>query len=93
MNKTTNPDDFKLELGQKVKDTVTGFSGIIVHRVQFLTGCNRYGVQPDTLDGYKVIKEESFDESRLESIKGKKEKIKSDRKKGGHEITNLKPEI
>jgi len=36
---------FKFELGQEVKDKITGFVGIIVSRAEHLTGCNRYGVQ------------------------------------------------
>lgn len=37
---------FKFNLGQKVRDTVTGFSGIIVRSAICLNGCIQYVVQP-----------------------------------------------
>lgn len=37
--------NFKFELGQIVKDKVTGFIGVVVCRSQYLTGCNRYAIQ------------------------------------------------
>jgi len=48
---------FKFELGQGVKDLVTGFSGIISQRTEYLTGCARYGVQPKELDKDGKIKD------------------------------------
>jgi len=33
---------FKIKLGAKVKDNVTGFKGIIVGRCEYLTGCRQY---------------------------------------------------
>lgn len=38
--------NFKHELGNKAKDKITGFSGILTARIEFLTGCNRYCIQP-----------------------------------------------
>lgn len=42
-------DIFKFELGDHVKDRMTGLSGIVVSRTQYLYGCIRYGVQPTKL--------------------------------------------
>lgn len=39
----------KFQNGDKVKDSVTGFEGIIVCTTNWLNGCTRYGVQPDKL--------------------------------------------
>ena len=38
-----------LNLGDKAKDKVTGFTGIVTARTVFLNGCVRCGVQSDKL--------------------------------------------
>lgn len=35
-----------IKLGQKVRDKVTGFTGIAVSRVEFLNGCVQFCVKP-----------------------------------------------
>ena len=35
----------KIELGSKVKDIVSGFTGIAITRLEYLNGCVRYTVQ------------------------------------------------
>jgi len=64
--------EFKYKLGSKVKDSITGFTGIVRVRSQYLTGCNNYGVQPISLksDG-SMSKWEYFDEDLLTQV-GKK---------------------
>ena len=37
------------QLGDKVKDKITGFEGIIVAIVHYLTGCSQYGIKPTKL--------------------------------------------
>lgn len=62
-----------LDLGDEVKDRVTGFTGIIVGHARYLTGCDQYNVQPQCdpekpgvhPDGYW------FDEGKLELLKTK----------------------
>lgn len=58
--------EFKFALGEKVKDIVTGYSGVIMGASVFLTGCNQYGVLPQKLskDG-DVTDWRWFDENRL----------------------------
>lgn len=52
--------DWKFELGDKVKDLVSGFSGIITTRTEHLNGCKQYGIAPPTdkdgkmLEGYNI---------------------------------------
>lgn len=36
----------KVLLGQAVKDIITGFSGVVTGRVEYLTGCNQVLVAP-----------------------------------------------
>jgi hypothetical protein len=50
-------------IGRTVRDKVTGFSGIVVGRVEYLTGCNQLLVQPKVLDG-KMVESAWLDEQR-----------------------------
>ncbi|HAH36561.1 MAG TPA: hypothetical protein DCL81_08555 [Algoriphagus sp.] len=48
-----------IELGWRVKDVVTGFTGIAYGRAIYLRGCNRIMIQPvmekgKEIDGYPV---------------------------------------
>lgn len=45
------------DLGDEVKDDITGFSGIIIARTDWINGCQRYTVQPKTLTKEGGIKE------------------------------------
>lgn len=60
----------KLNLGDKVKDTVTGFTGIAVARTTWLHGCDRVTIQPEglTKEG-KVHDNFTFDEMQLVVVK------------------------
>lgn len=55
-----------MELGSRVRDRITGFEGIITARIEFLTGCDRYIVQPRVDKDGKVPRSETFDEATLE---------------------------
>lgn len=59
-----------IELGDKVKDNVTGFTGVAVCRCEWLHGCIRWIVQPEglTKDG-KIFENGAFDEPQLKRIK------------------------
>jgi hypothetical protein len=59
---------FKYGLGWKVRDIVTGYSGIITSRSQWLTGCNTYGILQQELKDFKPVEAQWFDETRLEII-------------------------
>ena len=56
-----------IELGQKAKDKITGFEGIITARVTYLYGCDQYGIAPAVRDG-KIGDTSYFDEGRIEII-------------------------
>jgi hypothetical protein len=60
---------FKIELGSKVKDKVTGFTGIVVARSEWLYGCRRYTVQADKLSDGKPGDGQGFDEDALQVLK------------------------
>lgn len=59
---------FTLELGKLAKDKITGFQGILTARCEFLTGCNRYCIQPTELKDGKPIDSIYFDEAQIEII-------------------------
>ena len=62
-----------INLGDKVKDSVTGFTGIAVARTEWLHGCMRILVQPDTLQKDGAVQEAvNFDEPQLLLIKAGK---------------------
>lgn len=56
---------FLFELGQEVEDSVTGFKGHVVARVEHITGCNTYYVQRKFKPKEEIKHPESFDENRL----------------------------
>lgn len=56
-------------LGDRVKDRVTGFTGIVVCTAQWLNGCDRVAVQPEKLDEGKVGEPQHFDAPQVDVIK------------------------
>jgi hypothetical protein len=59
------PHDFKFDLGDKLKDKITGFSGVVIYRSQWLSNCNTYGLKPTILKDSKPMDTEQFDEPLL----------------------------
>lgn len=55
----------KIKLGQKAIDKITGFEGIVVSHVEYLFGCDQYGLAPKSVDG-KGTETGYFDEGRIE---------------------------
>lgn len=81
--KKANKVDFKLNLGDRVRDKITGFSGIITSRTQWLHNCNTYGVQPTQLKDGVPQDRHVFDEPQLEVVD--KKVIDEHRSTGGPE--------
>jgi hypothetical protein len=57
-----------IQLGVKAKDKITGFTGIVIGHVQYLTGCDQYGLCPAVGKDGKTADTQYFDESRIEVI-------------------------
>ena len=55
-------------LGARVKDPISGLTGIAVSRTEFLYGCVRVGVQPEALHDGKPIDQVFVDEPQLEVV-------------------------
>ena len=76
---------FKFELGQELKEVVTGFRGMVMGRTDYYTGCNHYGLLSKKLNKAGAPTEwQWFDETRLTAT-GKKLEIKN-KKTSGIEI-------
>ena len=72
-----------IELGDKVKDTVSGFIGIATAKHSYLQGCDRISVQPSIDKEGKLPEVQAFDEPQLEVLKAKKVVRKKGNKPGG----------
>jgi len=75
---------FKFELGKQARDKVSGFTGIITARVNFLTGCDRYCLKPKIMADGRSIESEYVDEGRIVIIDDglTAEDVKADRGTG-----------
>lgn len=59
-----------MNVGDRVKEKISGFKGVIVAKTEWLYGCTRFTVQPEKLDKEGAVqKTETFDEPQLELIK------------------------
>lgn len=61
---------YKFALGERVADKVTKFEGIVVGRSNFISGCDTFGVVPETLKDGAPQDAKWFDEPRLASKGG-----------------------
>lgn len=59
---------FKFNLGDLVKDRVTGLEGVVLCASIYATGCQQYGVQPKHIEAGKPVDWEWIDEVRLELV-------------------------
>ena len=57
-----------VELGDIAKDSVSGFTGIVIAKTNFLFGCTRIGLKSRELHDGKTIDAEWFDEPQIEVV-------------------------
>jgi hypothetical protein len=57
-----------MQLGQKVRDSISGFEGIAIAKSEYLHGCVRWGVSATELRDGKPIDAQWFDEGQLEVV-------------------------
>lgn len=72
----------EIKLGDKVRDKITGFTGIVVAKTEYINGCIQYNVAPKVGKDNKILEDISIDEQCLEVIKTKKKKVKKARTGG-----------
>lgn len=75
-----------IELGDKVKDTISGFVGVAIGRTQWIYGCDRIIVQPLVGKDGKMGENASFDEPSLTVVSKKKVKVPKLKKTGGFDM-------
>lgn len=93
---------FRFKKGLLAEDRFSGFTGIIVYRVDFITGCAQYGLQPVMNDkdneSHTLPKREQFDEPSI-IIKGQgiltdkeyKKWLEASKRKGKKEAVEEEP--
>lgn len=57
-----------VNLGDKVKDTLSGFTGVAVSSHHYLHGCTRITVQPEVKEDGTLPETQTFDEPQLEVV-------------------------
>jgi len=60
-----------IELGDKVKDLVSGLEGVATARLEYLNGCVQYSVTPKIKKGATEIPSWNIDAEQLRKIPGK----------------------
>jgi len=73
----------KVKLGDKVRDKVSGFSGIAISEHNYLNGCRRVTIQPSIDKDGKLPSVETFDDPQLEIITEEVAKVDNKNKTGG----------
>lgn len=73
----------KINLGDKVKDAVSGLTGVVTSHTRWLTGCDSYGVTPQELKDGKPVDASHIDGSRLTVLKAALIKLKDNRPDDG----------
>jgi len=61
-----------INLGDEVKDRITGMTGIVMAITEWFNGCKRVIVQPQSLKDGTPVKEAAFDIEQLELIEANK---------------------
>ncbi len=64
-----------VKLGDNVKDRFTGFKGVAVSKIEYLSGCIQFGVAPKVGNDNKKIDTEYIDEGRLDVVGPRAKKI------------------
>lgn len=66
-----------IKLGDLARDTITGFTGVVVAETKWLHGCMRMTLQPKALHDGKPIDAATFDLPQLELVPAVREKTTS----------------
>lgn len=69
-------------LGKKVKDKITGFTGIVTGFAQYLTGCDQYLVLPKAKSETEYPSGSWLDVNRLEIMEDEVVKLNTDKARG-----------
>ena len=76
-----------IELGDIVRDKLTGFKGVVVAKIQFLNGCIQYSVLPKAKKTGEYPEDVGIDEQNIEIISKRNQKPKIKRSPPGGKVT------
>ena len=79
--------DPKIELGNKYKDMISGFSGIATGLTMWLSGCDTVGLNPGVDKEGKLMETQWFDINRVKEVEAEKKEINTTKPPGGPHIT------
>lgn len=82
---------FKFDCGDLVRDSVTGFTGVVTNRTQWMNMCNTYSVQPVDLKDGRPQDPVGFDEPQLDLAKKDSYRSRSDEWTGGPAVPQERP--
>lgn len=60
-----------VSLGDLARDTISGFQGIVTSKHDYLNGCTRFGLAPQTLKDGKPIETCIFDQEQVELVEAR----------------------
>ena len=81
-------------IGKKIKDKVSGMSGVVVSVTYFLNGCIRLSIQPPIDKDGKMRDERWFDIQQIELVEKPAEKpVEVERSATGGPQTSLTPSM
>ena len=85
MNGKFERDD-SLGLGEKAKDEISGYKGVIVALTEWLNGCRRITIQCEELFEGKPIENQTFDAEQVSRVGKKPTAGKAPSRTGGPSI-------
>jgi hypothetical protein len=80
----------KILLGQRVKDKLTGFEGLVTGRAQYITGCDQLLVQPSLNGKGEFVEARWLDEPRLDITESSQVMINMTSDKGGDKAAPIR---
>ena len=57
-----------IKLGDKARDSISGFVGVVVAITEWLNGCQRILIQPQMLHEGKPVESQTFDAEQVEVV-------------------------
>lgn len=67
-NSTDNDPFCGIAMGDKAKDTLTGFTGVVIARSEHMTGCNQLFILPKSEKENEIKDGAWFDIERIEKV-------------------------
>lgn len=59
-------------MGLKMRDKITGFTGVVTGYVQYISGCNQMLLAPKANKEGGFVESQWFDEQRMETVEGER---------------------